>query len=150
MLEGQSFVIELDAARFRGEFLQCCAEIEDHLCTAIERLVELGEIKRPPFLFGQKFDRVLKSADLPGLWKHRDHAGAVLKELQPFIELRGTIGHAVMSPATIEGQDGLSWRTPGVHDWSARQAITLPEMKAALANLRRLTEKFLKQPLAGI
>ena len=148
MLEGQPIVAEFAGSSFRGEFLQCCAEIEDRLCLALERLVELGEIKRPPYLFGQKFERVKKSVALSGLWKHKDHVGTVFEELQPFVELRGTLGHALMGTAVLEGKSGVSWRVPGDHDWKSRRAMTHAEMQQTLTELRRLTNKFLKQPLA--
>lgn len=147
MLECQPIEAELGAARFRGEFLQLCALIEDHLCTALDRLVVLGEIKRPPYLFGQKFERVRKSVAIPGLWKHREHVEPVLRELQAFVDLRGTIGHAVMSPATIDGKAAVSWQTPGNRNWSNRKTMTTAEMDQMLAELQRLTEKFRKQPL---
>jgi len=148
MLEGQSFIAELDAARFRGEFLQCCAEIEDHLCAALSRLVELGASKRAPYLFGQKFDLVRKSVGQPGLWKHSDHVHTVLLELQPFVELRGALGHAIIGPATIDGEGGIYWQPPGNRHWIDRRTITSPEMQATLQNLRHLTKKFRKQPFA--
>lgn len=149
MLEAQPIVAEFDAPRFRGEFLQCCADIEEHLCSALERLIELGELKKAPYLFGQKFDQVRKCATVPGLWKHKQHAEAVIEELRPYIELRGELGHALMSPARIDGEEGVSWRAPGKRDWTDRRAMTHTEMRQALEKLRRLTNSFLKQPLAG-
>lgn len=149
MLEGQPFVADLDGSRFRGEFLQCCALIEHHFCSALDRLVELGEIKKPPHLFGQKFDRVLRSVSVAGVWKHQNHVDAVLRDLQMFIELRGALGHAVITPATVEHEAAISWRPPGSSSWSDRQTMTVTEMGAALKELRKLTEKFLRQPLAG-
>jgi len=148
MLEGQSFIAELDAARFRGEFLQCCAEIEDHLCAALDRLVELGVSKKAPYLFGQKFDLVRKTVGQPRLWKHSGHVETVLGDLQPFVELRGVIGHALIGNATIEGEEGVCWQAPGNRRWSDRRAMTHSEMRSTLRDLQHLTTKFLKQPLA--
>ena len=148
MLEGQRFIVELDAARFRGEFLQCCAEIEDHLCVALKRLIELDEIKKAPYLFGEKFERVKKSSGLLGLWKHRDHAQAVIEALQPLVDMRGTLGHALIAPATIDGKDAICWQTPGNRDWADRRIMTRDDMLATLHDLQRLTKKFCKQPLA--
>src|SRR5688572_1449400 len=98
MLEGQPFASELDGARFRGDFLQCCAQIEDRLCTALDRLIQLGELKKAPYLFGQKFDQVLKSVSVSDVWKHKDHVEAILRDLREYVELRGILGHAVMTP----------------------------------------------------
>ncbi len=148
MLEGQPFVAELEGSRFRGEFLQCCAQIEHHLCAALDRLTELGEIKKSPYLFGQKFVQVLKSASVAGVWKHKDHVEAVLRDLQVFVELRGTLGHAVMTVAAVNDEAAVSWLPPGSRNWADRQTITLSEMKTVLEDLRRLTDKFLRQPLA--
>jgi hypothetical protein len=149
VFEGQQFIAEPAGPSFRGNFLQCCAEIEDHLCLALERLVELQEIKRPPYLFGQKFDRVLKSVARPGLWQHKAHVESVLLELQPLIELRGMLGHALIRPAMIGDEPGLLFQIPGERDWKSRRAITQSEMTKLLTDLRRLTDKFLKQRLVA-
>ena len=147
MIEGQPIVEAMDAERFRGEFLGCCALVEDHACAAIERLVQLGKVKKSPFLFGQKFELVRKHADLPGLWTHREHVAQALDHLVPYVELRGTICHAVFSPAFMENQSGISWRMPGERDWRLRRMMTETELLALLSGLRQSVERFLKQRL---
>jgi len=113
MIEGQPIVATIDAVRFRGEFLDSCALIEDHASSAIDRLVQLDKVKKSPYLFGQKFELLRKYADEPGVWTHRQHAAQALDGLATYVELRGTICHAVFSPALVENQAGISWHMPG-------------------------------------
>jgi hypothetical protein len=149
MLEGQSFTVEIDADRFRGEFLRYCAEIEDHLSGALKRLIEIGEIKKEPHLFGHKFGLIRTTVAHAGLWMHSVHVAAILAELQPLMELRGELGHAIIGNATFEGEAGIYWRTPGNRCWADRKTLTQSEMHAMLEDLQRLTKKLLKQPLAA-
>jgi hypothetical protein len=147
MIEGQAIVATIDAARFRGEYLDCCAQIEHHACAAIDRLVQRGRVKKAPYLFGQKFELLRKHAEEAGLWTHYQHVAQALDHLVPYVELRGTICHAVFSPAYVENEAGISWRMPGEAGWRPRRTMTETEMLALLCELRERTAKFLKQKL---
>lgn len=150
MLEGQAIVADVDASRFRGEFLQCCAEIEGQLCVALDRIAELGDGKKRPYLFGQKFERVQKNVNMPGLWKHKEHVETVLRQLEEFVGLRGSLGHAIMVSAEIEGQKAVCWWPPDRQNWADRRIMTASEMDDTLKRLRTVTDKFLRQALAGM
>ena len=147
MLEGQQIRAEIGSAQFRGEFLAYCALIEDHAAQAIERLVELGELKKAPHLFGQKFEALLRHVHHPKLWRYSVHVDLVLEHLSPFLALRGAICHALIEEATIEGRPGLTWRLPGDKDWRNRKSLTDQERDDLLADLASQTERFCRQPL---
>ena len=150
MIEGQPILAEVDASRFRGEFLDCCSQIEDHAGNALIRLVELGMLKKSPHLFGQKFQRLIEHVETPRVWKHPVHVKQVLEDLRPYAAMRSAVCHAVMSNDTIEGGNGVSWRMPGEVGWEKRKALTQSEMIDILSELRRLTGKLRKQPLLEI
>lgn len=149
MIEGQRIVPAFEAHRFRGEYLDCFARIEDHLMPVIERLVKLGEPKKAPHLFGLKFDLVLKSASTEGLWEHRHHVYPILEELKGFAELRGLIGHAMIEPATIGGSPAIILRAPGDASWQSRKVITEDECITLITHLKKITARLLKQRIAA-
>jgi len=149
MLEGQDISPSIDRHRFRGEFLDCFAQIEHHVHPALERLVKIGVAKKVPYLFGQKFELLRKNVDQTGLWKHRVHVAGILDDLAEFADLRGDIGHGVMGEATVDDETAFFWHPPGMSDWTSRRVMTVPEAEACLSNLRRLTGKFKKQLLTG-
>jgi hypothetical protein len=147
MLEGQQIRAEIDPAQFRGGFLAHCALLEDHAAQAIERLVELGELKKVPHLFGQKFEALLRHVHHPKLWRYPNHVDPVLERLSPFIALRGAICHALIERAVIDGRPGLTWRLPGDRDWRNRKSLTDQERDSLLSELAHQTERFCRQPL---
>ena len=149
MIEGQAIVPAFDRYRFRGEFLDCFASIENHSAPALKRLVELGQAKKAPHLFGQKFDLILKAANLERLWLHRQHVSEILEALRPFAELRGLICHAIIESAVVGGLPAIALKPPGNNDWQARKLLTEDEAASLLAELRRLTAKLLKQGLVA-
>ena len=147
MIEGQLIVPAFEAHRFRGEYLDCFARIEDHLMPVIERLVTMRVIKKAPHLFGQKFDLILKNTSAEKLWQHRDHVIPLLEELQAFAELRGLVGHAIIKEIDFDGCLAISLQKPGDTGWQFRKVITDEECNDLLAQLKRLTTKLLKQRL---
>ncbi|HTM96381.1 MAG TPA: hypothetical protein VL100_11275 [Croceibacterium sp.] len=147
MLEGQEIRAETGPAQFRGEFLGYCALIEDHAADALERLVELGELKKAPHLFGQKFGALARHVHHPKLWLHPAHVDQVLGELSRLVALRGAICHALMEEATIEGHPGLTWRLPGDKDWRNRKSLTDQELAGLLSDLKHQTKRFRNQLL---
>jgi hypothetical protein len=150
MGETQPILVEIDASRFRGEYLDHCSLIEDHATHALGRLVALGLLKKVPLLFGLKFKALVEHANAPEVWMHGRHVAQALEKLKPFVELRSAICHAVMSDATIEGQPGISWRMPGEADWQYRKTLTDREMRDLLAELGTLTAKFRNQRMKPV
>lgn len=147
MIEGQTIVPALDRHAFRGEFLDCFALIEDHLVPAIDRAVELGFAKKPPHLFGQKFELARKVVDDERIWLHREHVRPIIDSLASYAEMRGLIGHGVIVDAVLEGRPALSIRPSGISDWRKRIVLSEAETNALLNELRELTTRFRKQAL---
>lgn len=147
MIEGQAITAAFDRHRFRGEFLDCFAIIETHFVPVLDRLVELGQAKKAPHLFGQKFDLVLRLSNLERLWLHRPHIGEILDELRPFVELRGSIAHALFTPIALGKSQAIVLQSPGSDHWQTRKVITEVEAASLIADLRKLTAKLVKQRL---
>ena len=145
MIEGQAIVPAPEKHSFRGEYLDCFAVIENHLAPVVKRLVELGQAKRAPLLFGLKFDLVLKSIHAEEVWQHREHVAPILEELSQFAAMRGSICHGLMHEASIGGQPALSITPPGSKSWTERKVLTAQECAAMIRALRQLTERLLKQ-----
>jgi len=139
----------IDAVRFRGEFLSHFASIEDSLAPALARLVSLGEAKRPPHLFGQKFELARKSGELPGLWKHPKQVMPLLDKISPFAANRGVMCHAIIEEVTdAHGGRYFLIRPPGKQDWD-RRTLSVDEAGEQLRTLKELAEKLTRQVLAG-
>ena len=148
MFEGQRIVPAVEAHRFRGEYLDCFARIEDHLMPVIERLVKIRELKKAPFLFGQKFDLILKNSSADDLWQNRNHVIPILDELQVFADLRGFVGHAIIKKIVFDECPAISLQQPGDTGWQSRRVFTDKECHDMINNLKKLTAKLLKQRLA--
>jgi hypothetical protein len=147
MSEDRITLTELDSDRFRGRFLAYFSRIEDHLAPAIARIVELGYAKKPPHLFGQKFDLISKSVDDENIWQHREHVRSILDELRIFVELRGLMGHGLIERATLVGGKAYSIEPPGQKGWPDRKVLLVSECQQLLDSLNGLTAKLLKQGL---
>ena len=147
MIEGQLIVPAFEAHRFRGEYLDCFARIEDHLTPVIERLVKIKELKKAPFLFGQKFDLVFKNSSAEDLWRNRHHVIPILDDLQVFADLRGLVGHATIKEIDFDGCPAISLRNPGDASWQSRRVFTNKECDDIINQLKTLTSKLLRQRL---
>ena len=145
MIEGLPIRLGAEKYSFRGEFLDCFARIEHHLAPIINRLVDLGQVKKAPLLFGLKFELVCKTLHSDGIWQNRDHVAPILEELRPFAEMRGLICHGLINDSYIANRPAFSLSLPGVLGCDERTLLSVVECEDIIRNLRKLTDRFLKQ-----
>ena len=148
MTEGDVISLEMDAARFRGEYLNCCAQIEDHAGEALVQMKRLGLLTKAPYLFGAKFKVLLEHAPKPGIWQDSRRATEVLERLQPYAAMRGVICHAVMMDVVIGDVPSVFWKMPGASDCAPRPGMSHFQIREMLRELAGLTTRFRNQQIA--
>ncbi|WP_164114956.1 hypothetical protein [Sphingorhabdus sp. Alg239-R122] len=117
-LEPCEFTLLDRAYAIRGEYLDHCAKVEDWICKALRHADGMGIKIKQPYLFGQKLKAAIDLAQqTPNPFRKPEAVLKRLKEFQSYADMRGWLGHAIITVAQSEqGEELIIFIKPGSND----------------------------------
>jgi hypothetical protein len=143
-------VVMIPAHAFRGEFLDLCAQIEQW---ALERIRQVGDDSKTPYLFGQKLKRVGELAADDTVFSRPARVRELLDRLKPFAELRSKLAHSVMQPSSQAADAIYAFEVAGAPeppDHAGRFWLRTSDMAPLICELKKIRKELSDQKVKAL
>ena len=136
--------------KLRGEFMNHCAYIEDWMSRALASARDMNIDVKKPYLFGQKLKALTDLSETQiNPFRKPKAVSEMLSELQQFSNMRGWMGHSIMTASIDEkGKTVFTFALPGNDSYEPgkyAKSINQENMEKLNATLKQLAKKLTDQ-----